>query len=186
MRESRQRVSVLEYDRMVHAGILTTEDHVELIDGEILPVSPMGEPHAAVVSRVAKLLTLAFVDESIVRVQSPIVLGDWSEPEPDIAVVRPRDDFYSGKHPTSEDILFLVEVSDSSVVFDRDVKIPLYSAHQIPESWVVDIQSDTLSVFRGPGSHGYEQTTNLKAGDLISPLALPHHVFRVGAIVPSH
>jgi Uma2 family endonuclease len=72
------------------------------------------------------------------------------------------------------------------VAFDRDVKIPLYAAHQIPESWIVDAQSYTLSIFRAPGSHGYEQTTNLKAGDSISPLALPHHAFRMDAIVPSH
>jgi Uma2 family endonuclease len=125
VRVEKRRFSVHEYHRMAEVGILSEDDRVELIEGEILEMSPIGSRHAACVDRLNRLLN-GFADLSaIVRVQSPILLDVNSEPEPDISLLRPSDDFYAGGHPTPGDVLLLIEVADTSVERDLEVKLPL-------------------------------------------------------------
>ena len=123
----RYRFTTTEYDRMAEAGVLGEDDRVELIEGEILEMSPMGRRHAACVDRLTRLLVRGVGDAAIVRVQNPIVLSDHNEPQPDLALLRPRVDFYTAEHPGPEDALLVVEVSDSSVEYDRQIKVPLYA-----------------------------------------------------------
>src|SRR5437870_5978990 len=127
--------NVAEYYRMAEAGILTEEDHVELIDGEIVAMSPVGSRHAACVKRLNRILGRRVGDLVVVGVQDPIGLDDYSEPEPDISLLRPRADFYSEAHPIPSDVLMIIEVADSSDLYDREVKVPLYARAGIPETW---------------------------------------------------
>ena len=151
----RHRYTVDEYYRMGDSGILKQGDRVELIEGEIVDMVPVGSAHVGVVNRLNRLLVQALGDRAIVSVQNPVRLSAFSEPEPDIALLRPRDDFYSGAHPGPTNVLLIIEVSDSSLDYDRDVKLPLYARHEIPVVWLIDIQRKQLLVFRSPTREGY-------------------------------
>ncbi len=161
------RLSRARYDAMIDAGILTENDAVELLDGQIYEAMPKGTRHNARISRIAELLTLKLHERCTIYVQNSIALHEYSEPEPDIAVLRPREDFYEGALPEPQDVLFLVEVSDSTLVYDRDLKIPLYAASDIPEVWLVDIQAKTVTVHREPEGNGYRVTDVYRSGDEI-------------------
>ena len=154
----RHAYSVDDYYRMAETGILRPGDRVELIDGEIIDRAPIGSRHAAAVKRIAQALSLSLGDRAIVSVQDPIRLDPYSEPQPDIALLRPREDFYAGAHPGPGDVLLLVEVADSTLRFDRDTKLPLYARHGIPEVWLVDIENAQFTIHRDPQAHGYGQT----------------------------
>ena len=151
----RHRYTVDEYYRMGQSGILKQGDRVELIEGEIVDMVPAGSAHVGIVNRLNRLLVQALGDRAIVSVQNPVRLSAFSEPEPDIALLRPRDDFYSGAHPGPANVLLIIEVSDSSLDYDRDVKLPLYARHEIPVVWLIDIQRKQLLVFRSPTREGY-------------------------------
>src|ERR671938_544657 len=131
--------SVDEYYRMGEAGILTEDDRVELIEGEIIEMSPIGSRHAACVNRLNTLLGRHLRQTAIVSVQNPIRLDAYSEPEPDVALLRPRADYYESGHPTPADALLIVEVADTSADYDRIIKLPLYAKAGIPEAWLVDL-----------------------------------------------
>ncbi len=133
------RLSRARYDAMIDAGILAENDAVELLDGQIYEATPKGKRHNAKISRIAELLTLKLHGRSVIYVQNSIALHEYSEPEPDLAVLRPRADFYEGALPEPQDVLFLVEVSDSTLAYDRDLKVPLYAAADIAEVWLVDV-----------------------------------------------
>ena len=146
----KHRLTVGEYYRMAETGILAPDARVELIEGEIIDKSPIGSMHAGQVSRLAEIFTLALVERAIVRVQSPLALDDYNEPEPDISLLRYREDFYTGGHPRPEDVWLVVEVADTTLKYDRGVKLPLYAAHGIPEFWLLDIPDKRLLVHRDP------------------------------------
>lgn len=149
------RLTVDEYYRMAEAGVLSPDDRVELIEGEIVDMAPIGSGHAAVVRLLTKKLVVAAGARAEVSVQSPLRLGAESEPHPDIALLMPRADSYSARHPTSDDVLLIIEVSESTLHFDLDVKAELYARHRIPEYWVVDLIDDTLHVHRAPRGRAY-------------------------------
>ncbi|MEW6737346.1 MAG: Uma2 family endonuclease, partial [Acidobacteriota bacterium] len=130
----RRLFTVAEYHRMINAGILKEEDRVELIDGEIITMPPIGPHHASNVDRLNSLFYSNLRDTIIVRVQSPIILNDYSEPEPDITILKYRADFYKNEHPKSEDVLLIVEISESSIEYDRSYKIPKYAQSNIIEA----------------------------------------------------
>lgn len=157
----RHRLSVDDYHRMGRAGILAEDERVELIDGAIIDMTPVGSRHAEIVSR----LTRTFVSgtDAVVRVQDPVRLSDYSEPQPDLAVVKPRS--YTVAHPETEDVLLLVEVADTSLAYDREVKIPLYARHGIAEVWLVNLADETVEVFRKPTPQGYGERIELRKGD---------------------
>lgn len=154
----RHAYSVDDYYRMAEAGILRPGDRVELIEGEIIDMVPIGSRHAAAVTRIGNTLMCSVGREAIVAIQNPVRLSHYSEPQPDIALLRPRDDFYAAVHPGPGDVLLLVEVADSTLRFDRDTKLPLYARHGIPEVWLVDIENAQFTIHRDPQTHGYAQT----------------------------
>src|SRR5439155_14857700 len=128
-----------DYHRMGETGILTPEDHVELIYGEILAMSPIGSPHGAGVDRANREFVRITGDKAIVRVQGAVELNDYNEPQPDIVLLRPKDDFYYGRQPGPGDIFLIVEIADSSLAFDRNIKAKLYAEMGVPEYWLADI-----------------------------------------------
>lgn len=144
----RHRISVEHYYRMAEVGVFAPDERVELIDGEIVDMPPMGPRHAGKLARLVDILSAAVLGRGMVRVQLPLRLGDASEPQPDIAVVLPRADYYEQQHPGAADTFLTIELSDSTLRFDRDVKAPLYAEHGVPESWIVDLGANRLLRFR--------------------------------------
>ncbi len=176
------RFSVAEYDQMIDQGILTENDRVELIRGEILKKMSIVEPHAACVKRLIQLLVGLFGSRTCLGAQDPVRLED-SEPEPDLSLLKKRDDFYAGCHPGPEDIFLLVEVADSSLEFDRGVKIPIYAENGIVESWIVNLIDKTLEVYRNPQGGAYADTLVLRAGDQVELLSLPGTLISVADVL---
>ena len=169
----KRRFTVDEYLRMAELGILSAGERLELIEGEIIQMAAMGSPHAACVSRLTQLLTRGVGDRALVRVQCPIHLSDLSAPEPDLALVRPREDHYASAHPGADDVLLLIEVGETTVEFDRGAKAALYARAGIAEYWLVDLPASAIDVFREPGTEGYRDVRRYRAGDLLRPAALP-------------
>jgi len=145
---SRHLISVDAFTRMGETGILGSADRVELIDGEIIDMSPIGVLHAAIVARLASTLSQRLGEQAVVWCQNPLRLGDLSAPEPDIAVLRARGDYYTTAHPTPADVLLVIEVAESSLEYDLRTKVPLYARHGIPEVWVIDAATRRTRVFR--------------------------------------
>ncbi|MBD2092133.1 Uma2 family endonuclease [Microcoleus sp. FACHB-1515] len=153
----RRLFTVQEYHRMAEAGILREDDRLELLRGEIVQMSPIGSRHAATVNRINRLFFRKFGDRALPSIQNPVELDDYSEPQPDIALLRPRDDCYEAGHPLPEDVLLLVEVADSTLRLDRTVKIPLYAEDGIAEVWLIDLKANCIEVYRQPTAKGYQQ-----------------------------
>lgn len=169
----RHRLTVEDYQRMGEAGILHEDARVELIYGEIIAMSPIGSSHAATVKRLSHLFHLAVGNVAIASTQDPVILGEHSEPQPDIALLRPRDDFYKAAHPQSRDVLLVVEVAESSLRYDREIKIPLYARHGIPEVWLVDLENSQLRVFSDPLEGAYRNVVTPASLKSITPGLLP-------------
>ena len=173
-----------DYQLLGREGILTEDDRVELIEGEIVLMSPIGSRHAAC----AKMLSAEFSDRvggrAVVSVQDPIRLGDDSEPQPDIALLRTRDDFYSEAHPGPDDILLVVEVADTSLERDRKKTAEHYAKHMIPEVWIANLPEDCVERYRDPSEHGYADVSRYARGDAISPQLLPDVELQVDSILP--
>lgn len=143
----RHRVTVHDYHRMAEVGVLAPDARVELIEGEIIDMAPIGQDHQSIVDQLTRMLVRAVGDDAIIRVQGSVRLGEWSEPQPDVVVLRPRPDFYRARFATGADSLLVVEVSDTTLPYDRDKKVPLYARHGVPEVWVVDVQHAALLVY---------------------------------------
>jgi len=169
----RRGFTVEEYHRMAQAGILTEDDRVELIEGEIITMTPIGSRHAACVDRLTRLLSAHAGREAIVRVQNPIRLGERSEPQPDLALLRFRSDFYASRHPGPEDVLLVVEVAETSADVDREVKLPLYARSGIAEAWLVDLAGGQIEVERRPTPRGYGEVERFGRGSRVRSRALP-------------
>lgn len=173
-----RRFTIEEYHRMGEVGILGEDDRVELIDGNILKMSPVGSQHAACVSLLNRLLRP--VEESaIVRIEDPIVLNDETEPQPDIAVVRFKEKLYADAHPRPEDVLLIIEVAETSLEEDREIKLPRYAASSIPEVWIVNLVENLIEVYRDPlalanGTPGYHSRMDVPSGQLVRPGAFAH------------
>lgn len=180
---TRRKLDVAEYHRMGEAGILHEDDRVELIEGELIEMAPIGSPHSGTVLGLVHLLVAAVGDRARVNVQNPVRLNDHSEPQPDFLVLKPRADNYRDSHPTPVDVFLLVEVADSSLRYDRLVKLPLYARHGIPEVWVVDVEHGVVEVHRDPAGDGYTMVSREVAGASLSPHLLPGVVLRVADIL---
>jgi Uma2 family endonuclease len=147
---SRHRITVEEYHRMAEVGLLAPDARVELIEGEIIDMAPIGNPHNSAVDRLNQWLTVAVLGQAIVRVQGSFRLSGFTEPQPDIILLKPREDFYWSRFATGDDTLLVIEVSDSTFHYDREIKEPLYARHGIPEYWIVEIEHSRLHFFRSP------------------------------------
>ena len=177
----RHRFTVDEYEQMIRAAILTADDRVELIEGEIIEMSPIGERHAACVKRLNRLFTRMLGDRAIVAVQDPIRLGGHSEPQPDLAILKPREDFYASGHPRPADILLVIDNlyrhvqagMDTSQETDRTTKLPLYARAGIAEAWLVDLEKGRVEIHRKPGRKGYADARNATRKDRVVPVAFP-------------
>ena len=179
----RHRFTTDDYHRLGEAGILGEDDRVELIDGEIVEMNPIGGPHLGSVNRINHLFVRSVGDRAVVHVQNPIRLDEHSEPQPDVCLLRVRADFYASGPPGPADVLLLIEVSDSSLTYDRQVKLPLYARGGIPEAWVLDLGHNRLLVFREPVDGGYATTQVLRRGQSIRPLAFPDLAVAVAALL---
>lgn len=169
----RRQFSVHDYARMREVGILGEDDRVELLDGEIYVMSPIGPLHVGIVNRLNKLLTRQVGDAGIVSVQNPIRLNDYSEPLPDIAVLSPRDDYYSQALATPDDVLLLIEIADSSLAYDREEKLPRYAQAQISEVWIIDLNRQVVEQHTQPQQGEYTQLHRVLLGNPISASQLP-------------
>jgi Uma2 family endonuclease len=165
--------TVSEYHSMAETGILSEDDRVELIEGEIYRMAPIGSRHAGCVKRLNRILGRRLRDRVLLGIQDPILLDGYSEMEPDVSVLRLRPDHYADSHPTPEEIFFLIEVADSSLGFDRSVKLPAYARNGIPEVWLVDLVQGAVDIHRQPSLSGYRDIRRLRKDDRISPLAFP-------------
>jgi Uma2 family endonuclease len=144
----RHRFTAEEYNWMAEIGLLNGEPPVELIEGEIIHMAPMGTQHGSVVERLREALATAFAGRALIHVQRVFRLSDITEPQPDITVLKPGQDLYSGKFLTGDDSLLVVEVSDTTFGYDRDIKVPLYASHGVPEVWIVDLENRCVHFFR--------------------------------------
>lgn len=176
---TKKRFSVDEYYRMADAGIIAPQDRVELIDGEIIQMSPIGSRHSGCVNRLIHVFTAAFHEKAVVSPQHPLRLNPFTEPEPDLTLLKFRPDFYSAKTPEAGDALLVVEVSDSSLRYDRDVKLPRYAAAGIREVWIASLEDDLLLVHRELSDGEYRTRLTLGRGDSVQVSAFPGAIFEV-------
>ena len=178
-----RRITVAEYHRMAEAGILAEDEPIELLAGQILQKIPKGPAHSAACKRVEKLLERSLGDRVLVRLQDPSQLDDYSEPEPDIALVRPDPNFYADRHPTAADVYLIVEIADTTLNRDLGIKADLYAAARIADYWVLNLSTPQLHVFRDPQPEGYQRQLILGTQQTISPLAFPNCPLTVQALL---
>ena len=169
----RYRFDVDAFARMGEAGIFTEDERVELIDGEVREMTPIGPPHAGIVNRLTELLVTRLAGRATVIVQNPIRLDRHTEPQPDLVVARRRKGFYADRHPEPGDVLLVVEVADSSVRYDRAEKAPRYGRAGIPETWLVDVEAGAVTVYADPGPQGYARQQVRRRGERMVSASVP-------------
>ncbi|MEL7036212.1 MAG: Uma2 family endonuclease [Cyanobacteria bacterium J06592_8] len=177
--------TVEDYHRMVEVGILQPDESVELIAGQIIRIiSPQGRPHSSAIRRTRRLLEKALGEQVFVQTQLPIQLNNYSEPEPDVAVVRPDSRDYIDHHPTASDVYLIVEVADSTLKKDRDIKAKEYAASGIEDYWLLDVENRQLYVFQDPTSEGYQQQLILPEDETVTPQRFPEIRVKIQDILP--
>lgn len=176
---TRKLFTVDDYHRMADAGVFEPEERVELIEGEIIKMSPIGHKHMVAVNRATDSLTGALRRKAIVSIQNPLRLNNYNEPQPDIVVFKWRPDFYAAKPYTLEDALLVLEMSDATVAYDTKVKVPLYAKTGVPEVWIVNLRSNAILGFRDPSGNTYKTHSTFRSGHTIAALAFPDVVFPV-------
>jgi Uma2 family endonuclease len=180
---ARKLFSVDEYHRMVEVGTLTEDDRVELIEGEILEMSPLGDRHLSCTDRATMLFVPRLLGKAIVRIQGSIRLSNNTQPQPDVILLNPREDFYAKGGAYTRDALLVIEVAETSIRYDRGPKLAIYAKYGVHEVWIEDLDTDTLLIFRDRHPKGYSTSLVLKSGDTISPLAFPNMVLPVSALL---
>jgi Uma2 family endonuclease len=163
-----RRFTAAEYQQMIKAGVFGQDERLELIDGEIVEMSPIGDRHAACVRRLNELLGRLCAGRAIVDVQDPIVVGAEYAPQPDLALLRPRADYYAAQTPTAVDCILVIEVSDSSAEFDRQIKMPRYARGGVAELWLVDLERDVVVVYENPMGDSYQRVQVFRRGEAIA------------------
>ncbi len=156
---------------MAETGVLKLDARVELLDGKIIDMSPIGPFHGGVTKRLIRFFTSVAKGRWILSVQDPVHLDEYSEPQPDLLLLKPSSDDYTTRHPVPEDVFLLIEVADSSLTFDREEKLPAYGRAGISEVWILNLPAKTLEIYREPHFTGYGANKTLRAGDKVSPLA---------------
>jgi Uma2 family endonuclease len=169
----RDRLTVDDFHRMGQVGVLSEDSRMELLDGELIEMAPIGSRHAALVTRLTRLLTLQARGQAVVFSQNPIVLSPHSEPQPDIALLEPRADDYASALPTPDDVLLVIEVAETSLQYDRETKIPLYARHGIREVWLFDISTRLVHCYSALKARAYGDVLIRDPAGVLSPSALP-------------
>jgi Uma2 family endonuclease len=169
--------------KMAEAGLFGPEERIELIDGQIFEMSPTGDRHILCVNLATFIFTEAFGRQAVVSIQNAMHLNIHNMPQPDVVVFKPRADFYASGRPTPADVLFLVEVSDSTLRRDRHIKLPRYAAAGIPEVWIEDLKHEWILVFRDPEGGQYRTQLRYGGDDSIAPRAFPNSSFRVDRLL---
>ncbi len=180
---TRRSFTVDEYHRMAEAGILGEDDRVELIDGQVVTMTPIGPGHGSCVNRLNALFAPLADGGATLSVQNPLVLTEHEEPQPGFAVLRYRADGYRDRHPRAPDVLLVIEVAETSVESDRQTKMPLYARAGIPEAWLVNLPADAIESYRTPGAESYADIRTAKRGETLTPLRLPSITLRVDDIL---
>jgi Uma2 family endonuclease len=180
----RYRVTVAEFLRMGAARVFGADARLELIEGEILEMAPIGSPHAGSVNLLAAAFSARSADRFVVSVQNPVALGERSLPQPDVALLEWRKDGYTSGHPTPEDVLLIVEVADTTLDFDLGPKARLYARSGIRELWVVDVAQQVVHLCREPGEQGYIATVTVRAPETLRPLGLPDIAIPLASLFP--
>ena len=178
-----RRFTADEYLQMGEAGVLHDTERVELINGEIIPMAPIGNRHMATVDRLASRFIKAVGERGIIRIQGSFLLNTGSMPEPDLLVLEPRADFYEAQAATAEDVMLIGEVSESSLAYDRGVKLPLYARHGLKEYWLLNLIDRRIEVYGFPSGDTYRYTDFYRGDDTVSPLAFPDLSFRVADLI---
>ena len=178
----RHRITVHDYHRMGEIGVFAPDARVELIEGEIIDMAPIGNDHQSIVDQLTRALVLVVGDRAIVRVQGSIRLSQWSEPEPDVVLLKPRSDFYRSEFALGTDTLLVIEVSDTTLKYDRDIKVPLYARHGVPEVWVVDVNGNALFVYDDLRDGKYERHVVFESPASVPVTHLPGITLDVGAL----
>ncbi len=179
---TRHKLTVDDYHKLGDAGVLNEDSRVELIEGELIEMAPIGGPHMGLINRLNKLLVFAVGDAGVVSVQNAVTLPPWSEPQPDFAILRPGADTRHAPVPNPPDVLWLIEVADTTLAYDRRTKVPIYARAGILEVWVVDANACAIEVFHSPRSSGYSHASIHAAPARISPTALPGVVIDVADV----
>ena len=179
------RFTVAEYHRMAEAGILGEDSRVELIRGQIVDMAPIGAPHLGMVNRLTHLLPGVLAGRGMLSVQNPVRLDDGSEPEPDVALLRPRADYYQTATPCPPDVLLLIEVADTSLDDDRAIKAPLYAEHGIAECWIVNLLDRVVEVHRQPRNGRYAEVRRIAPGAMLDMALLPGISLPVSDLFPA-
>jgi Uma2 family endonuclease len=172
-----------EWHKMGDAGIFSPDSRLELIQGEILEMAPIGCNHSGHLKRINKFFTILLGDKATTSVQDPLQLGDLSEPEPDFMLLKPDADSYCSHHPTANDVLLLIEVADNSLEYDRNQKLHLYALHNIPEYWLLNLNDNCLEVYRQPHGDLYAEKTTLRTGGSITLSQLPEITVQISDIL---
>jgi Uma2 family endonuclease len=173
---TRRRLTADEFERIAESGIFDQDSRIELLNGELLQMAPIGAPHVLCVMRLTNIFPVKLAGRALISVQSSIRLSNFSEPQPDIVIIRNRD--YGGMLPRAEDVLLIIEVADTTLGHDRGAKLPLYATAGIPEVWIADVRRKRLTIYRDPSPDGYRQVINVTRRATISPLAFPDLVLR--------
>jgi Uma2 family endonuclease len=178
----RHRIMVHDYHRMAEVGVLAPDARVELIEGEIIDMAPIGKDHQSIVDQLTRTSVRAVGDSAIVRVHGSIRLGQWSEPEPGVVLLAPRAAFYRSEFALGTDTLLVIEVSDTTLRYDRDTKVPLYARHGVPEVWIVDVNNDALLVYGDLRDGKYERQVTLDRPTSMAVARLPGVVLDLAAL----
>ena len=181
--QAQHRFSVAAYYRMAEAGVFKPDARVELLDGKIIDMSPIGPFHGGAVNRLIRLFARLSQGRWLVSDQNPVHLDDYSEPQPDLMLLKPVADDYTSRHPGPEDVFLLVEVADTSLAFDREEKLPAYGRAGIYEVWILNLSEKTIEIYREPHFSGYGSSALLRAGDKASPLAFSDAVVDVAELL---
>jgi Uma2 family endonuclease len=182
---ARHKLSVNDYDRMGEAGILHEDDRIELIEGDLIDMAPIGSRHASTVARLERLLIRAVNDRAVIFGQNPMRLSDHSEPQPDVMVLKPRPDDYFDALPEPAEVLVLIEVADRSIDYDRKIKLPLYARHGIVEFWLIDLNTRMLERYTEAGAEGYGRHETLDSRNRINPVLLPEAIIDLNQLFRS-
>lgn len=180
-----KRFRVDDFRKMTEAGILPEESGWEVIDGYLIDKMTIGSRHASIVNRLTKLLIASLGETAVVSVQNPLLIDEYNAPEPDVAVLAPRSDYYADRHPAASDVLLLIEVSASSLTLDRDVKLKLYADAGVREVWLVNLADETIEQYSSPGNGQYGTLSTSKRGETINAKLVEGLSLEVHAILGS-